>query len=733
MTVRNPEAAATGTVAANGKARQPARAAAEPGKQWVSVQAALKNAVSLYSAGKLSEAENLIRQIVTARPKLADAHNVLGVVLHRQGKTEEGIKALKQAIALNGSAANYFSNLGEMERQKGYLDAAQITLQRAITLDAGAYQAWNNLGIVYFDKRDFAKAEESYRKAIAAKPDYAEAYNNLGNALRARGKADQAIEQYERAIELKGNYPEAYNNMGTVLRDTMKFEEAEFSYRRAVSLRPEYLDAHNNLATLLVALDRSEEALRALGDILKKSPGHVPALVSTARAQLRRGNVTLAEAAVKRALKLEPKNSDALCVYGQVCHDADRYEEAVKVLEASIASRPDNVEALNLLGIALKSVGQMEKAKEAFVKALELQPLAIGAYSNLVDLEKFTPDHPMFVAMTGLMAKVKNPEDERFMALHFSLGKAYDDVGDPEKSFYHYELGTRLRRQKLDYKEAEVMKFFDQIREVFSEEFFANRPYAGDASPMPVFIIGMPRSGSTLTEQILASHPKVHGAGEIKTLTQSLGLLRQKFPNLPRYPEMGKRMKSTQYGLVADHYLGTLKRIAGDAERVTDKLLTNYYFAGLAHTLFPNAKIIHTMRDPVDTCLSTFTKLFKDDMPHSYNLGELGRYYRKYEELMEHWRKVLPAGTMMDVKYEDVVDDVENHARRIVDFVGLEWDDQCLAFHESNRPVKTASVSQVRKPIYSTSVERWRRYEGHLDPLFEALGYDAEGVRRPPA
>ncbi|WP_137389781.1 tetratricopeptide repeat-containing sulfotransferase family protein [Rhodoligotrophos defluvii] len=693
----------------------------------------MKSAVALYSSGKLAQAEDLARQIIAARPKIADAYNILGVVLHRQGRTDEGIKVLKQAISLNSNASNYYSNLGEMERQRGYLDAAQISLERAIALDPKAHQAWNNLGIVHFDKRDFAKAEEAYRKAIEARPDYAEAFNNLGNVLRVRGKPDEAIEQYERAIELKANYPEAYNNMGTVLRDMMKFEEAEFSYRRAITLRPDYLDAHNNLATLLVALDRTDEALRALGEILKKKPDHVPALISAARAQSRRNNVALAEAAVKRALKLDPKNSEALCVYGQVCHDADRYDEAVKVLEQSVASKPDNVEALNLLGIALKSVGRMEEAKEAFAKALKLQPLAIGAYSNLVDLEKFTPDHPMFVAMTNLMDKVKNPEDERFMALHFSLGKAYDDIGDVEKSFYHYRLGTKLRRAKLNYNEAEVMKFFDQIRDVFSAEFFANRPFEGNPSPVPVFIVGMPRSGSTLTEQILASHPKVHGAGEIKTLTQSLGFLRQKFPNLPRYPEMARRMKPSQFATVAEHYLGTVSRLSAGAERVTDKLLTNYYFAGLVHALFPNAKIIHTMRDPVDTCLSTFTKLFKDDMPHSYDLAELGRYYRKYEELMEHWRNVLPAGIMLDVKYEDVVADVEAHARRVVDFVGLEWDDQCLAFHESNRPVKTASVSQVRKPIYSSSVERWRRYERHLGELLEALGYDADGVRRLPA
>jgi hypothetical protein len=210
----------------------------------------------------------------------------------------------------------------------------------------------------------------------------------------------------------------------------------------------------------------------------------------------------------------------------------------------------------------------------------------------------------------------------------------------------------------------------------------------------------------------------------------TLGQLRQKFPNLPKYPAMAKAMKPGQYAAVAEAYLGTITKMSNSALRVTDKLLTNYYFAGLIHTLFPNAKIIHTMRNPIDTCWSSFTKLFKDDMPHSYDLAEIGRYYCKYQEIMEHWHRVLPAGTILDVVYEDVVADKEAKAREIIAFCGLPWDERCLAFHESDRPVKTASVSQVRKPIYNTSVERWRRYGDDLLPLAEALKAGVQPARK---
>ena len=226
-------------------------------------------------------------------------------------------------------------------------------------------------------------------------------------------------------------------------------------------------------------------------------------------------------------------------------------------------------------------------------------------------------------------------------------------------------------------------------------------------------------------EQILSSHPKVFGAGEIKELSRRLTGLRGRFPLLPKYPQICLKMNREQYKLMTEGYLGMVRALSPSAVKVTDKLLTNFYFAGLIHVMFPNAKIIHTKRNPVDTCWSSFTKLFKDDMPHSYDFGELARYYHKYEELMRHWEAILPPGVMMTVVYEEVVADVEKAARAIVDFIGVPWDPACLAFHESSRPVRTASVVQVRKPVYTSSVDRWRRYGTEIQPLIDALGYPA--------
>jgi len=694
---------------------------ATPAKRMMKLEDAIERATKLYSAGQLDQAEDLCRQIIAARPLRADVHNILGVVLHRKGKTEEGVKCVREAVRLNSTNPHFFSNLGEMERKAGNLDAAATALRRAIAIDPKSAQAQNNLGIVYYDQHDYEKAAEHYRKAIESDDSYAEAHNNMGNAQRALGDTDAALGEYERAIELRENYAEAYNNMGTALRDQQKLEEAEFSYRRALQIRPNYIEAASNLATLLLQQKRYDDTLRILGDILKLQPKHVPTLVCVARAQLARGAHAIAERAAKMALEEDSASAEAYTVLGQINHELDRYEESLLNYEKALKIKPESLESLNFYGIALKSLGRMDEARAMFAKALELQPDAIGAYSNIVDLENFSKDDRLFNAMIGILQKAKDPNEERYMALHFALGKAYDDMKEYPKSLEHYSIGAKLKRAILKYDEADIFGFFDSIRTTFNEEYFANRPYAGLPTSLPIFIVGMPRSGSTLTEQIISSHPDVYGAGEIKLLSQCLTNLRQRYPNLPRFPQMATAMKSHQWVNVANAYLNELTSMSSTALRITDKLLTNYYFVGFVNTLFPNAKIIHTMRNPVDTCLSAYSKLFKDDMPHSYDLGEIGRYYKKYEELMEHWRRVLPAGVMLDVQYENVVADAETNARKIIEFCGLPWNDACLNFHKSDRPVKTASVSQVRKPIYGSSVNRWERYGDGLKPLIDAL------------
>jgi len=704
------------------------RAAEKAAGRFVSFGQAVKVAGDHFGAGRLDQAEKIARQVIEAKPDNSDAHNILGAVLFRRGQTAEGLGEVREAIRLNGGIAVYHANRGEMERKAGNLEAAERSLQRAIKLQPRSAQALNNLGIVYFDQRKYQDAIDTYNRAIDLTAGaYAEAHNNVGNAYRALGRSAEAIEAYERAIERRANYPEAYNNLGSALRDLRKFEQAEMSYQRAIALRPDYYEAVDNMASLLIMQERYEDTLRPLSEILKAQPNRASSLLLVARAQMGRHSIRQAESALKAYLKQRPDSAEALIMMGQICHELDRYDEAVASYEAALKARPNNIEALNYLGVALKSVGRMDDARAAFMRAIELQPNAPGTYSNIADLEKFTPDHPLLKSLEEFAARDNGKFADRFISVHFALGKAYDDIGDHVKAFDHYARGAARKRAQLEYKETETADFFDSVEKVFSAEYFANRPYEGNPSQVPVFIVGMPRSGSTLTEQILASHPAIYGAGEIKTLTYVLGAVRQRYPSIPKYPESALSMKPGQFAAVAKMYLDTITERAGTAARITDKLLSNFYFVGLINTLFPNARIIHTRRNPIDTCLSTFTKLFKDEMAHSYDLTDLGRYYRRYEALMAHWRRVLPAGAMLDVVYEDVVANTEAKAREMIAFCGLEWDDRCLAFHKTERPVKTASVSQVRKPLYGTSVARWRKYGDRLKPLLDALGLDEDG------
>jgi tetratricopeptide (TPR) repeat protein len=708
------------------------------GRVNVTPAKAIEMAGQLYSRRQYAPAIRVCRQIVEARPGNADAHNILGVSLSAVGQVDNAIAALQRAIKINPKAASYHANLGEVLRLAGRTKEAVAALETAIKIEPNNPQALNNLGITHYEMRKFSEAIDFYRRALEIRPNMAEALNNLGNALRMTGDIDGAMQAYQDALVQRVVYPEAYNNLGTLLQQDRKPEEAEHALRKAIQQNPKYVEAHNNLAQLLFVQKKDLEALRVLGDVLKFAPKNVQTLLITAKIQLRRNTLQAAEQAVRMAVQQEPENPEALTVLGQVLHETDRYDEAIEVLKQALKKNPDNPEALNFYGVALKSVGRLEEARENILKALKLNDAMYGAYANLNDLVDFSegPGEELFNRMEAIFESVQNPEADAFLPLHFAYAKALDDRGQHEKALEHYIIGGRMKRALLDYKEPDTFGFFDAIRAAFPKEIFDNRKYEGLDDDRPVFIVGMPRSGSTLVEQILSSHPDVYGAGEVKYLSRALSQLRDRFPSLPKYPEMAGKVAPAQLDIVAKNYQQALAKDAGSAKKITDKLLTNYFFLGLINLMFPKAKVINTQRDPVDTCLSGFTKLFKDDMPHSYDLSELGRYYSKYRELMEHWEKVLPEGFLTTVVYEDVVADTEKEAKRLIEFLGLPWDAKCVDFHKSDRPVKTASVAQVRKPIYNTSVKRWKKYGDGLQPLVDAIdGKSTEkaGAKKPKA
>ena len=295
-------------------------------------------------------------------------------------------------------------------------------------------------------------------------------------------------------------------------------------------------------------------------------------------------------------------------------------------------------------------------------------------------------------------------------------------MGQHQRSFRHLLQGNAMRRRRIDYDEPAMLQLFDRIQAVFTAELLNSRRGSGDPSMLPVLIVGMPRSGTTLVEQILASHPRLFGAGELYDLRDIIAVHCDLAAVPAPYPECVPAMPGEILQRIGTAYATGLQRRAPQAMRVTDKMPANFFHVGLVRLALPNAHIIHVRRDPIDTCFSCFGRSFRDEQPFCYDLGELGRYYRKYEALMAHWRGVLPARAMIEVQYEELVADLEPQARRIIAYCGLDWDDRCLAFHATPRPVRTASAVQVRQPIYQSAIGRWRPYADMLRPLLDALG-----------
>jgi tetratricopeptide (TPR) repeat protein len=628
---------------------------------------------------------------------------------------------VRRAIESEGSISLYHCNLGEMYRLAGQRDAALAAGRQALAINPRLPQALNNVGILHYELDEFDDAVAHYRRAITFAPMYAEAFSNLGNALRAQKKYDEALAAYGQAQKLRPAYVEALNNMGTVLRDIGRRNEAEATYRRALALRPDDPAVLNNLALALKEVEQFDEANALLTRSLLVDPSNAKTLTYLALIRLEQKQIADAEIAATRALTLVPDQADALNAMGLVRYEQQNSDEALAFHRRAVALKFDLADAHNNIGNILKETGELAAAREAYERAVEFAPREAAYYVNLSDAKNFTEGDPHLAAIESL---VNNPEMLSTTArcrLNFALAKAYDDLGRYDDGFARLSEGNALKRRQIAYDEARILGLFDRVRSTFDRNLLANAA-VGYSSSMPVFVVGMPRAGTTLIEQILASHPAVHGAGELHDLELTVDRVRDAAGNALIYPEGMTTLAASGLRELGKAYVEGLQRRAPDAERVTDKMPANFLFLGLIHLALPASRIIHVLRDPRDTCLSCYSKLFTAEQNFAYDLGELGRYYGKYTELMAHWREVLPEGRMLEVHYEDVIADLETAARQMVDHCGLEWHPNCIAFHETRRSVRTASASQVRRPIYLTSQGRWHGYKRHLGLLLDALG-----------
>jgi tetratricopeptide (TPR) repeat protein len=682
--------------------------------------------LGLHQAGRLVDAEKIYNQILAMQPDHFESLHLLGLISHQRGNHAEAVKQIDFALKNNPNDIFALNNRGIALKELKRFEEALASYDRALELGSDQAEVLSNRGLALHELKRFEEALASYDRALTLRPDYAEVLSNRGLTLHELKRLEEALASYDRALTLRPDYAEALSNRGNTLRDLNRFEEALASYDRALALRPDYAEVLSNRGLTLHELKRFEDALTSYDRALALRSDYAEALRSRGLTlhELKRFEEALAS--YDRALTLRPDYAEALSNRGNTLQEMKQFEEARASYDRALALKPDLADAHNGSGNVLKILGELQEAQKACLEALRLNPNIAGVYCNLADLKTFRSGDPHLAAMESLAARKGLSQVER-VQLDFALGKAYADLKDYRRSFKHLLAGNVGKRATIEYDETSALALFDRIEAVFTRELIAVKSGSGDPSAMPIFVLGMPRSGTTLVEQIIASHPMVHGAGELQTLSDVIPTARGRDGTVIPFPEFVPALDPSALRQIGGRYVAAVRELipkekAAQAERVTDKMPSNYYLVGLIHLALPNAKIIHTLRDPVDTCISCFSKLFAREQNHTYNLGELGRYYKRYDQLMKHWRRVLPQGRILDVRYEDVVADLGGQARRIISYCGLPWDDRCLSFHKTNRPVQTASVTQVRQPIYNSAVGRWRRYEEHLGPLLSALG-----------
>jgi len=684
----------------------------------------LQVATTLQQRGKLHEAEQLYRSILDIEPGHFGSLFGLGTVHTQAGKLDDAVSMFQQASGAAGNSADIQSRLGDLLAMLGRPAEAIACYHRALAVNPRHAGAHNNLGVALQRLGRLEEAVVHYEQAVAIRPDLVEARGSLGNALRALGRPHEAMEQYRQALAISPGHAEARNNLAGVLLMLGRPAEAIAHYHQAIAARPDYAEAHFNLGNACSEIDRHEEAVGHYEKAIAIRPDFAAAHNNLANAMQKLGRSDDAIVHYRRALAITPDYADAHRNLGNVLLALDRNEEAIAHYERTLAVDPAQAEVHNNMGAAHHVLGRSEEACRAYERAVELAPRRGAMHLNLASLKPFAVGDGRLVALESLAADMTTLLAEDRIALHFALGKAYGDLDLPDRSFHHLSEGNALKRQEVIYDEVATLRSFARIRQVFTDELMRRK--GGDPSTVPVFVLGMPRSGTTLVEQILASHSRMFGAGEREDFRQAA--LSLKGADGEAYPAAVPSMSGPQLRQLGSRYVEQIRAAAPAAERIVDKMPMNFAFIGLIHLALPNARIIHVRRDPIDTCFSTFSLLFTGDQPHAYDLGELGRYYRAYEALMEHWRSVLPPGVMLDVRYEDVVDDLEGQARRMVEHCGLEWEDACLAFHATKRTVHTASATQVRQPIYRSSVGRWRPYGHLLQPLLHALDRPQDAV-----
>ena len=571
---------------------------------------------------------------------------------------------------------------------------------------------------------DLESAKSLYRQVLALEPRNADAHHLLGCVYRSEGKIAEAIDSIGAALSITPGIASFYNNLGTCYSKKVEIVAAELCFRKALALDPGYADAWANLGLLLTNALRFPEARTVLEQASAAAPRHEGILCNLGQVYHELAMTRQSLQMYERAVAMFPGSGNAWLGIARCLNKLDRNDEALLAVERLLTlEQKHRAEALQMKGKILEVLGKMDQACLAFDEAIAGAPDEVGLMHSRAGIKKISKDDPFFAHLMKFEKRIDEFRGAIRGQLHFALGKAYQDIGDMAAAASNFAQGASQKLLASDYNESEDIALFRAMNECVDKPYLSSLKNLGHATDRPIFVLGMPRSGTTLVEQILASHPDVSAAGEMPFISESLEGL--EFPRGWKlgHPTAQKLPPDITLEQRAEFYLSKVEAFASVSERrhFTDKLPENYYNLGIISEMFPNARIIHCRRDPVDTCISCYNTLFAVKHYWSYDLGALGRTYRRYWDLMQHWRDVVP-GRFLELRYEQVVENVEQEARKLLEWCGLPWDDRVLRFYETNRSVMTASLAQVRQPIYSSSVGKWKKWEPYIQPLLAEIG-----------
>ena len=607
------------------------------------------------------------------------------------------------------------------------------------------------LGTALVRMHKFADAERELRAALDSKPDIPKALRELSTALLGQGRGDEAIACLQRIVELEPNKSVSHFDLSNAFARIGKKEEAEAALQESFRLDPKRQmlfeairlqhdgrpkDAEMRLREILRDDPTNATATRALGSIaleegryrmatrllqnaVKLAPDYFAAWVELSRALTEFEQLDEARDAIAQVIRLESGLAYPYVLLGNLESKAGDYEAAVTAFETALGKQADNGGALAGLGHALKTIGRQEQAIDRYRSCVQSYPAFGEAWWSLANLKtfRFSDDE---VAVMEQHVDQERLNDETRVNINFALGKAYEDRGDYDKAFHRYDSGNKLRRAHESYDPVQNEALHDQIIEAITPQFIEENAAHAEQRNDPIFIVGLPRSGSTLIEQILASHSQVDGTHELPDLPRVIRTINQWQIHGKGYPVAVPLLEPVHIKELGEQYLNATDRYRKGAPRFTDKMPNNFSMVGLLALILPNAKIINARRHPLDSCMGSYKQLFYRGQSFTYDLVELGEYYLEYQRIMDHWNKILP-GRVLDVHYENMVVNQEEETRRLIEFCELPWEDACLRFYETERAVNTASSEQVRQPIYSKSINAWRRFENHLGPLVEVL------------